>query len=187
MTNMPHLKIEFTDILYGVVISIVITKLSLNLSTKNFMLAFALLIIFDDWLTYHIDISSVKLSAKGYFLGYIFDISVLLCWYFITIVTPSKMSLFLLFVVLFFLICVIWSLIFRISDLKSLHIRSDFQLFVIYLLVLVLSTYLLQLSANLLIGLCTFIFIIVRIPEWKRLLNKSLVVFSRKESDDQND
>jgi len=184
MTNTSHLKIEFTDILYAVVISIAITKLSLNFSTKNFMLAFALLIIFDDWLAYHIDISSVKLSAERYFLGYIFDISVLLCWYLITIVTPSKMSLFLLFVIIFFLICVIWSLIFRISDLKSLHIRSDFQLFVIYLLVLVISTYLLQLSANLLIGLCTFIFIIVRIPEWKRLLNKASGIFSKKENED---
>ncbi len=185
MRETPHLKIEFTDILYAVVISSAITRLSLNCTTKNLMLIFALLIVFYDWLAYHIEISSVKLSAKRYFLGYIFDISILLCWYLITIVSPDRMSLFFLFVVVFFFICVVWGLIFRISDFRGLYKRSDFQLFVIYLLVLLITTYRLNLPANWLISLCIFIFIIVRIPEWRELLNKASVIFDRTEDDAQ--
>ena len=105
------LKIEFTDILYGVVISNAISKLTLRFTMEDFMRLFALFIIFDDWIDYHITTSLVEQSPNKYLVGYVFDILILITWYYVTITPSSQIGLYVFFIILFFFFSGVWDTI----------------------------------------------------------------------------
>ena len=176
MEKKESLKIEFTDILYAVVISIAISKLSLRFSFQNFMLLFALLIIFDDWLDYHIGVLHVRRSPQKYFIGYILDILILLTWYFITITPPSKIELYLSFIIAFFFLAGIWDIFISRVKIKNIFESSYFQLSIIYSILLVIY-FIFSFQRGLLLGISIAIFIILRIPSWRNLLKEASLVF----------
>lgn len=172
MGNRKSLRIEFTDILYAAVISTAISRLSLRFNLKNFMLLFALLIIFDDWLDYHISISLVKRSPREYFIGYILDILILITWHFITVVPPFKVEAYLLFIIVFFILAGIWDITILKIKLKNFFRSSYFKLSVIYLVLLTIHSMWLSMYVGLLLGISVLIFVIMRASVWKSLPKK---------------
>ncbi len=72
--------IRFTDLLYGAVISFAVVKIGLSLDLSNLMLLFSLLIVFNDWIDYHITVNSLEFDRRRYFAMYVLDILVLVVW-----------------------------------------------------------------------------------------------------------
>jgi hypothetical protein len=166
-------EIKFTDILYAAVISVSMTRLTLKFDIKEGLLLFAFLIIFDDWMDYHISTNFAIQTARLYFMGYILDILTLLTWYFITISLPNSVEVGLLFLVIFFLLALIWDVFMLELSTKEFLKSSYLYISIAYLMLLLMLQYL-QLSDVQLLMIIFLIYIILKIPKWKDLYKKVL-------------
>ena len=160
------IKIEFTDVLYGTVIAISFGRITKpEISIKLFMFFFSLVIIFDDWLLYHIIRSKIKNSARNYIVCYVLDISILITWYFSVLITPDYFYQYLLLIIIFYLICSIWDKIFNVPLLS----QTDLPLCIYFGILLFLNLYF-NISYSIIMPCCYIGFFLIRSFDWKNLL-----------------
>lgn len=177
MKSRNGFKIEFTDILYGTVIAISFEQiLKPEVTTKLFMFFFALLIILDDWILYHVALSRITRTIKNYLLCFILDVVVLVSWYFIAIVSEEQFLLFLVFTTIFFGFTSIWGIIFGTRTMKKIMIETDIRLVIYFASVSICFMTFLQNYRVFTLALCFLGFVLLRIRNWKNLLKEKEVL-----------
>ncbi|MCD6455857.1 MAG: hypothetical protein J7K81_03590 [Methanophagales archaeon] len=177
MKSRNGFKIEFTDILYGTVIAISFEQiLKPEVTTKLFMFFFALLIILDDWILYHVALSRITRTIKNYLLCFILDVVVLVSWYFIAIVSEEQFLLFLVFTTIFFGFTSIWGIIFGTRTMKKIMIETDIRLVIYFASVSICFMTFLQNYRVFTLTLCFLGFVLLRIRNWKNLLKEKEVL-----------
>jgi len=165
-------KLSFTDILYGVVISIAITRISLRFSTKNYMLLIALLILIDDWLDYHISISFEieSMNARMFLLTFVIDISILLVWNLSTIAKPEQLTIYLFLLSIFYILALVWNFVTKITPIKRFFKDSYFYLAIIFSAeALIYAKYHFQDEKTILLSYSLIALLILRFGRWDRL------------------
>lgn len=108
MADGGGLRVEFTDILYGVVIANGIYGLELGVSLGNYLLVFALVVIVDDWIDYRVGMRSAEATNRNYVVALVVDIVVLTVWYLLTTVRPAAFEWYLALLVVFSLLQGLW-------------------------------------------------------------------------------
>ena len=165
-------KLSFTDILYGVVISIAITRISLKLNTQNYMLLIALLILIDDWLDYHISLSfEIKsMDAKTFLLTFIIDVSMLLVWNLSAITKPEQLTTYFFLLSIFYTLALAWNLVTKITTIKGLFKDSYSYLIIVFLAeVLIHTKYYFQNGNIILLSYSMIALLILRFSRWNKL------------------
>ncbi len=164
-------KLSFTDILYGVVISIAITRVSLKFNTQNYMLLIALLILIDDWLDYHISLSfEIKsMNAKMFLLTFAIDISILLVWNLSTIAKPEQLTIYFFLLSIFYILALVWNFVTKITPIKRFLKDSYFYLIIIFLAEALIHTkYYFQDANIILLSYSLIAFLIIRFSRWNK-------------------
>lgn len=166
-------KISFTDLLYAVVIGDSWLQIRDVFSVKNYMLFLAYLIIFDDWIVYHVEISDSKKSSGMYMATYAMDVAILVTWYLITIATSLYPPIFLGMISLFFGLTTIWELIINRTEIRELLRVESFgdPYLLIFFLALLLSSLLIPLPMFYYVSLGIVVFVLVKYRKWKAIAN----------------
>lgn len=164
-------EVEFTLILYGVVVANAIYELTFAVELRNFMLGFAFLVILGDWIEYQIEKKDTTGSTADYALMFVLDVAILIVWYFLTIIPPADFEWFLAVAAVFFFLQALWDFsVLKIqSDLlwrPALHLGVFFSL-----LAVVQSAYTLSPQYVLLVAFVGFVG--RKSPHWYRLLSTS--------------
>lgn len=87
--------IEFTVILYGIVASNALFRLSSDITLRTGMLLFAFLILATDWVEYQLSVESVSDSVDHYLLEFGLDITILVVWTFLTVLPASALPTYI--------------------------------------------------------------------------------------------
>ncbi len=163
-------KLSFTDILYGVVISIAITRISLKFNIQNYMLLIALLILIDDWLDYHISLSfEIKsMNAKMFLLTFIIDVSMLLVWNLSAITKPGQLTTYFFLLSIFYTLALAWNFVTKITTM--LFKDSYFYLIIVFLVEALIHTkYYFQNANIILLSYSMIALLILRFSRWNKL------------------
>lgn len=164
-------EVEFTLILYGVVVANAIYQLTFAVELRNFMLGFAFLVIVGDWIEYQIEKADTTGSTGEYILMFVLDVAILIVWYFLTIISPADFEWFLAIAAVFFFLQALWDL--AILGLRSellwrpgLHLGVSFSI-----LAVVQSVYSIPPQDALIVAFVAFVG--RKSPHWYRLLSQS--------------
>jgi hypothetical protein len=171
--NKLGLKVNFTELVYAVVIGN--SFVALSLATTPIRLAmffFALLIVLDDWVLYHLSVERIERTVKNYLLCFLLDVVVLITWYLLSVVPEGQLFKFLILSSIYFGITSLWEFTFDKFDFVSFLKNTDIILTIIYL---VLATIFKLFQANdfLIVALCYAGFISFRFKEWMNLLQEN--------------
>jgi|APHM01.1.fsa_nt_gi hypothetical protein len=164
-------EVEFTLILYGVVVANAIYQLTFEVAVRNFMLGFAFLVILGDWIEYQIAKEDTTGSTVEYILMFVLDVVILIVWYFLTIISPADFEWFLAIASVFFFLQALWD--FTILNLRSeLLWRPALHLGVFFsLLAVIQSAYSFPPQYALIVAFVAFVG--RKSPHWYRLLSES--------------
>ncbi len=165
-------KLSFTDILYGVVISIAITRISLKFNAQNYMLLIALLILIDDWLDYHISLSfEIKsMNTKMFLLTFIIDVSILLVWNLSAITKPEQLTTYFFLLSVFYTLALVWNFVTKITTIKGFLKDSYFYLIIVFLAEAAIHTkYYFQNANIILLSYSIIALLILRFSRWNKI------------------
>ena len=126
MPDNDGLTVTFTEILYGVVTANALYKMDFAVSIRNAILAFALLIILEDWIDYTISTDMAAASPQQHLVAYVLDVTILIVWYQLTIVPVSPLRWFLGLVAVVFFLQGVWDLALLDYDLREVMIRRPY-------------------------------------------------------------
>lgn len=129
----PALHVEFTDVLYGVVIANAIYRLTFGLTVGNAMVLLALAFVVDDWVAYRLSLDEVDPTARNYAVALVLDVLVLVVWYLLTVVPTDSSVPFLLVAAAFFFLAGVWDAALLDVSAVGLLRRSHWQLSIAYL------------------------------------------------------
>jgi len=139
------IEIGFTDLLYAAVISLAIAEIKdftvFVINSPNVMLFFSLLIIFDDWLLYHLEIRKMPDSVRTYSVMYVLDIVVIITWYLLFALPKGDIKLFMTLLLLFFAVVSVWEIAFNVQSSGDLLRKSDIPLIIAYSVLLVIHIF----------------------------------------------
>jgi hypothetical protein len=170
--NGGGLKVNFTELIYAVVIGNSFFALSLDGSMlKLSMFIFALVIVLDDWIMYHISISKIYPSNKNYLLCSILDVIVLINWYLIATLAETRIFEFVLLTAIFYLITSLWGVIFERS-FKKIFSETDIIMSFIYAMIAFSQKYYLSNSPLTVMLICFICFFLFRLKGWINLITK---------------
>jgi len=95
----------FVDFFYAVVVGSTFSYLTLDNATSIILIRlFMIFVILEDWYVYHRYVISFPTARKKYTIrSFLFEISMLLFWYFSFISIPERLTMFLILYSLFFL------------------------------------------------------------------------------------
>ena len=114
--NSRSTDISLTDFVYGIVVASVFPRLQVPVFTaENATLLFALCVIVDDWVLYHLQVASIPEGPRNFAVRLVGDVVVLFLWYLSAIVgsTPDNpVHHFLLFLAAFYLASGFWEFVF---------------------------------------------------------------------------
>lgn len=104
----PEPSLDFTVILYSVVASSALTRLTFSVELRNFMLLFAFGVLATDWVEYQMSVSRENEAIDGALLQFGLDMSVLVVWTILTLVPAGRMPLFTLSLCAFVFLQGVW-------------------------------------------------------------------------------
>lgn len=172
MPEQGPLEVEFTLVLYGVVVANAIYELTFGIEFRNAMLLFAFAVILGDWVEYRIDIRDVPSTGANYALAFVMDVIILIAWYFLTILPPADLMWFFAVAAVFFLLQALWNRLLLDTDLRTLLAGAQVQLAVAFLaFAAVYSTGVVP--QGLALGAAAVAFLARKAPVWHRLLRES--------------
>lgn len=172
MSDEEPLKVEFTLVLYGVVVANAIYELTFGIEFRNAMSLFAFAVILGDWLEYRIDLRNTRSTPANYALAFVLDVVILITWYFLTILPPADLDWFFGVAAAFFLLQALWDRLLLRSSLRTLLRRPELQLTLAFLaFAAVYSTG--NVPRTLALAVATGVFLARKAPVWHRLLQKS--------------
>ena len=166
-------KISFTDLLYAVVIGDSWLQIRDVISVKNYMLFLAYLMIFDDWIMYHVEVSDSKKSTGMYMATYAMDVAILVTWYLMTIAPSLYPPIFLGAISLFFGLTMVWELIINRAKLGEL-LRGESlgdPYLLVFFLSLLISSLLIPIPMFYYVSLGIVAFVLVKYRKWKTIAN----------------
>jgi riboflavin transporter FmnP len=100
--------IEFTVILYGIVASNALFRVSYGVDLGNAMLVFAFLILAADWVEYQLSVTEVPSTVGATLTQFGFDVLVLIVWTFLPLVPPTEMTVYVGIVAAFVALQAAW-------------------------------------------------------------------------------
>jgi len=172
MSDRGPLEVEFTLVLYGVVVANAIYELTFGIEFRNAMLLFAFAIILGDWVEYRIEIREVTSTPTNYALAFVMDMTILITWYFLTILPPGELVWFFAVAGTFFFLQALWNRLMLRNDLRTLLGGAQLQLSVGFFVFA--ATFELGLvSRELALGLAIVAFLGRKAPVWRQLLSNS--------------
>lgn len=169
MSNGGQLDVEFTLVLYSVVVAFAIDNLTFELAVHNAMVLLALAVILGDWVEYRIDVRKVAPTAANYAVAFVLDVVILITWYFLTIVEPAEFEWFLVVGAVFFALQALWDRLLREYRGLELLARAELQLAGAFL-VLAAVYHTIDPPATLAIALAAAVFLLRKAPVWYRLV-----------------
>lgn len=172
MSGAESLQIGFTEVLYGVVVANAIYQLEFELVFRNFMLLLAFTIILGDWIEYQIALGDVPGTTSNYVVAFVFDVVILVVWYFLTIVPASALDWFFIIASAFFLLQATWDWFLLELDIRGLITKSHLQLTVVFL-VFAVSYRQTSVEPTILFVAAAMVFLTRKFPEWRALVQKS--------------
>lgn len=101
-------SLEFTGILYGIVASNALFRLSYALSLRNAMLLFAFFVLATDWAEYRVSATEVPETAWHRLLQFALEVVLLVVWTVLTIVPERDVPVFVAVVGVFVLLQGLW-------------------------------------------------------------------------------
>lgn len=168
-------KINFTELLYSVVIGMSFLKINLSMPfTSILMFSFAILVIFDDWIEYHyyirIFLHEKKLNGnRKKLILMIIDFLFLAVWYLIIIIPYSNFQYYLLLFSILFFLGVVWTLISEgiKKNIRHLFTETDILIMIYFIIVFLIYSMFDLFSLRIPIIIVSIIFfVIIRIPIW---------------------
>lgn len=119
---------EFTGILYGIVASNALFRLSYDLGLRNWMLLFAFFVLATDWAEYRVSVHSPPETVERYVLQFGLDILVLVVWTVLTIVPPVDVHVFLAVAGAFVLLQGVWDRLLNDSRLQGVRVLHNIEI-----------------------------------------------------------
>jgi len=86
--------IEFTAILYGIVASNALFRVSYGIDLRNAMLVFAFLILAADWVEYRLSVAAVPSTIESVLAQFGLDVLILIVWTFLPVVPPDGVAVY---------------------------------------------------------------------------------------------
>ncbi|AZH26528.1 hypothetical protein [Haloplanus aerogenes] len=86
--------IEFTVILYGIVASNALFRVSYSLDLGNAMLVFAFLILAADWVEYQLSVAAVPSTIESTLAQFGLDMLILIVWTFLPVVPSDQVAVY---------------------------------------------------------------------------------------------
>jgi len=100
--------IEFTAILYGIVASNALFRVSYGVDLGNAMLVFAFLILAADWVEYRLSVAAVPSTIDATLAQFGLDVLVLIVWTFLPVVPPERVAVYVGIVAVFVALQGVW-------------------------------------------------------------------------------
>ena len=117
MTDQDVLSVGFTEVLYGVVVANAIYELTFAVELRNVLLLLAFAFIVGDWVEYQFSIEQGVETPWKYFKALVLDITILVVWYFLTIISVGRIEWFFAVSAAFFFLQYLWD-IFVLGDMR---------------------------------------------------------------------
>ena len=108
MTDQDVFSIGFTEVLYGVVVANAIYELTFAVELRNVLLLLAFAFIVGDWVEYQFSIEQGVETPWIYFKTLVLDITILVVWYFLTIISVDRIEWFFAVSAAFFFLQYLW-------------------------------------------------------------------------------
>lgn len=172
MTESGGISIDFTNVLYGVVVANAIYQLDFAISVHNAMLLFALGLIIGDWIEYRISVQKVHETARNYAVALVLDVIILIVWFLITIVPTGRIDWFFIGVAVFFFIQAVWDVALLALRLNEIVRRAHAHLVGAFLVLAALA-WQFSPSAWILLAIGTVVFLGRKSVYWRQLLRES--------------
>jgi hypothetical protein len=167
MTDETNRRITFTEILYSVVIATALSKLSFDISLRNVMLLFAVLILLSDWVEYIAGIEAIEESVSGVRI-FAADMLVLLVWNTIVIIPSEEFFWYPAFLGVFFMSQQVWEVIADRYSPVGLLTTPTTGLVAAYVgMAIAVEANLVEAPTSL--ALCVVLFVVAKVPAWLRI------------------
>ena len=132
MTDQDVLSVVFTEVLYGVVVANAIYELTFAIELRNVLLLLAFAFIVGDWVEYQFSIEKGVGTPWQYFKTLVLDVTILVVWYFLTIISVDRIEWFFAVSAVFFLLQYLWD-VFVLGDMRMrMHEYAEIELAVTF-------------------------------------------------------
>lgn len=171
------LGIEFTDVIYGVVIGNAVLNLNLEPSAGNLLLIVALVIIMDDWVSYRLSVQMADPTGRNYLMAFVLDMAILVTWYLSTTVDPHRVEIFLAVLGLFFFLQGVWDRAVIGRGIRDLITGAQWNLAAVSLVAAgAIWTVVTDIAAAYVLTGTLAIFVLRRLPDWRRMSDQEVEV-----------
>lgn len=138
MSN-PSNKVEFTVVLYGIVASIPLVKLTDSFNLYNGMLLFAFFVLASDWMEYQLSVENVSYTTEKQISMFALDLAILITWTFSTVLQPQQLQTYFVIIGLFVLLQYTWDHVLLESSSQGLFISANLELVILYGFLLIIN------------------------------------------------
>lgn len=133
--------VQFTVILYGIVASIALFRITNEVSLRNGMLLFAFFILATDWIEYQLSVENVSTSVDNQLLMFALDMAILVVWTVLTVLRPLQLPVYLLVVGVFVLLQGAWDSLLLTSSHRGVVGPVNVELPAVYAILLAVHWY----------------------------------------------
>jgi hypothetical protein len=130
--------VQFTIILYGIVASIPLFRITDDLNLRNMMLLFSFFVLATDWMEYQLSVDDVTLDADNKVIMFALDMIIIIIFTFLTVIKPAQLTIYFGIVGLFVLFQAIWDYILLGSSHQGVLTMADLELFFLYSLLILI-------------------------------------------------
>lgn len=161
-------EVTFTNVLYGIVASNALFRLSFDLGLRNAMLLFAFFVLAMDWVEYHVATADVEGGVDASLQQFGLDMTVLVAWSFLTVTPVARMDVYLALLGVFVFLQGVWDRLLLGARLPELLRGAEWQLAAAFA-VLVAVPLVVEVRPGVLFGAGVVLFVARKAVRWRTL------------------
>lgn len=164
--------IEFTGVLYGVVASNALFRLTPAVDLRNAMLLFAFGILAADWAEYRLSTVSIPDTLDTRLRQFGLDMLILVVWAFLPVVPATALPTYVGVVAAFVTLQGVWDAVLSGTTGRGVLVRAEWELAAAYGALLVVDG-VAPLPSGLLFAVTVGLFLGLKAPVWLRLYRRT--------------